>query len=326
MRIVVGELQRGFRDGTAASDLYKVIDAMPGELNDLYERAYERIENDYRVEGFAMMMLVLCCPEPFSPEELICCIDVSTGFLDNRTFGMFPERVSTTAAQRRLQSRSGGLLETNPRTTLVQFLHQTTHLLKKYFGVLCDPKWSSLEANRCENGHGQDCGIIVGHAFLLCWACVGVDSKVIPQIYGTYPVSVLKKMRVTEIAKKLDSFIDFDAILEQDHLHWSPIKKTGEWQALCNEIQATSHMWLTNCLRRLYYMRRDDFDPIEEDFFGIKHFRTRTSHQVAICVFALRARLRYVASTFLLLQQPSTSMKTCQVSMNVRIVEYPPSV
>jgi hypothetical protein len=141
VRIVVDELVKGIRDGTAISLLEENVSKMPEELGDLYQHTLQRIDADYTQEAHIMLQIALCSLSPLPIEVFIKCVSFSS-------WGKVHE-ASEDEVARQLMSRSGGLLELvatelahdsdsshevldvedetdSPGTTFaVQFIHQT---------------------------------------------------------------------------------------------------------------------------------------------------------------------------------------------------------
>jgi hypothetical protein len=141
VRIVVDELVKGIRDGTAISLLEENVSKMPEELGDLYQHTLQRIDADYTQEAHIMLQIALCSLSPLPIEVFMKCVSFSS-------WGKVHE-ASEDEVARQLMSRSGGLLELvatelahdsdssrevlevedetdSPGTTFaVQFIHQT---------------------------------------------------------------------------------------------------------------------------------------------------------------------------------------------------------
>lgn len=104
VRIVVDELAKGVRDGTALSLLEEKVSDMPEELGDLYRHTLERIEPEYTEEAYIMLQIALCSLSPLPLQTFIRCTSIIKlgEHYDSSEAEMF----------RQLISRSGGLLET----------------------------------------------------------------------------------------------------------------------------------------------------------------------------------------------------------------------
>jgi hypothetical protein len=103
VRIVVDELVKGIRDGTAISLLEENVSKMPEELGDLYQHTLQRIDTDYTQEAYIMLQITLCSLSPLPIEVFIKCV----------SFSRWREvhEASEEEMTRQLMSRSGGLLE-----------------------------------------------------------------------------------------------------------------------------------------------------------------------------------------------------------------------
>jgi hypothetical protein len=141
VRIVVDELVKGIRDGTAISLLEENVSKMPEELGDLYQHTLQRIDADYAQEAYIMLQITLCSLSPLPIEVFMKCVSFSRW--------RKVHEASEDEVARQLMSRSGGLLELvatelahdsdsshevldvedetdSPGTTFaVQFIHQT---------------------------------------------------------------------------------------------------------------------------------------------------------------------------------------------------------
>jgi hypothetical protein len=103
VRIVVDELVKGIRDGTAISLLEENVSKMPEELGDLYQHTLQRIDTDYTQEAYIMLQITLCSLSPLPIEVFMKCVSFSRW----RKVHEASEEEMT----RQLMSRSGGLLE-----------------------------------------------------------------------------------------------------------------------------------------------------------------------------------------------------------------------
>jgi hypothetical protein len=103
VRIVVDELVKGIRDGTALSLLEEKVSKMPEELGDLYRHTLERIEPDYVEEAYIMLQITLCSLSPLPIETFMKCVSFSRW---KKIHDASEEEMI-----RQLTSRSGGLLE-----------------------------------------------------------------------------------------------------------------------------------------------------------------------------------------------------------------------
>jgi hypothetical protein len=103
VRIVVDELVKGIRDGTAISLLEENVSKMPEELGDLYQHTLQRIDADYTQEAYIMLQITLCSLSPLPIEVFMKCVSFSRW----RKVHEASEEEMT----RQLMSRSGGLLE-----------------------------------------------------------------------------------------------------------------------------------------------------------------------------------------------------------------------
>jgi len=105
VRLVVGDLAKGIRDGTPLVELEDQLSKMPQELKDLYTNTLKRIEPEYRDETHIMLQIALCSFRPLSLGLFLKCTFYSRQNKELRDCGTEHEML------RYLTSRSGGLLE-----------------------------------------------------------------------------------------------------------------------------------------------------------------------------------------------------------------------
>ncbi|TVY33775.1 hypothetical protein LSUB1_G007295 [Lachnellula subtilissima] len=103
VRIVVDELVKGIRDGTALSLLEEKVSDMPEELEDLYRHTLEKIGPEYSDEAYVMLQIALCSLSPLPLQTLIRCTSI---IKSDKSYDS-----SEAEMLRQLISRSGGLLE-----------------------------------------------------------------------------------------------------------------------------------------------------------------------------------------------------------------------
>lgn len=139
VRLVVDELIEGLCEGDSMEELQDLLYGLPTELEELYTRTLHRpnrlqarTPGKFKYERYIMFQIVICCHRPFTLYELLA----ATLFLTTGK-GTYPElqRLSEEQMERRLHSRSAGLLEVagshshadpeRDRILEVQFIHQT---------------------------------------------------------------------------------------------------------------------------------------------------------------------------------------------------------
>jgi hypothetical protein len=103
VRIVVDELVKGVRDGTAFPLLEEKVSEMPEELGDLYRHTLERVEFDYAQEAYIMLQIALCSLAPLPLRTFMFCVSLIRW---RKVYASSEEEML-----RQLASRSGGLLE-----------------------------------------------------------------------------------------------------------------------------------------------------------------------------------------------------------------------
>ncbi len=141
VRLVSDELIEGLCEGDSIEELKDLLSGIPSELEELYtrtlrrpNRAQLRVPAKSNYERYVMFQIVKCCYRPLSLYELrAASLFLTTGR------GTYPDlqRLSWDQMERRLYSRSAGLLDAptrrlstegyvvDPQATNVQFIHQT---------------------------------------------------------------------------------------------------------------------------------------------------------------------------------------------------------
>lgn len=146
VRLVVNEILEGLCEGDTIEEMETLLSTIPTELEDLYTRALRRSSRNSlqaltrdRHDAYVMFQIASCAREPFLLNEFL----VATHFLTTGKDSYLDiQRLSEEQMERRLNSRSAGLLEV-PRATTeparrdrtrparkagtgpVQFIHQT---------------------------------------------------------------------------------------------------------------------------------------------------------------------------------------------------------
>ena len=140
-KLAVNELIDGLCEGDSVEELKDLLSVIPTELEELYTRAIRRTCSTslrtigkHRMEAYILFQIVLHARVPFQLAGLLA----ATLFLTTQkeTYHELPKRLSLDQMQRRLNSRSAGLLEViglasgsqrkqDFRQLDVQFIHQT---------------------------------------------------------------------------------------------------------------------------------------------------------------------------------------------------------
>ena len=278
---MVDEVQIGLRDGTPTSKLLKIVHDMPAELTELYKRTYDRIEEEYRNEGFAMMMVVLASPTKITLQMLMECVDDGFGYLmDPRAHDVTledsdraREKVTESSMRRRLESRTGGLLELQPgkestteetipnnstssgrpqgfddevqsmskqvpfveEASNVQFIHQTTREFAVSHFHQEDPVHLQSMALLPQ-------GISVGHAFLLLRISSIRSGDRLDQLY--------QDSNVLHIAKSLDLTV---GTRNQEVSPKTGVfePKKGQWESVVRLLKSQIYQWFNRCFSLL---------------------------------------------------------------------------
>lgn len=131
VRLVVNEVVEGLCEGDTTEELEEVILTLPAELGDLYTRALRRplrssshalLKDKY--ETYVMFQIVSTGLGPFPLHVFFAIVQFLTAKKESKP--KLPA-LSRDQLERRLYSRSAGLLETlRDSERLVQFIHQTT--------------------------------------------------------------------------------------------------------------------------------------------------------------------------------------------------------
>ena len=158
VKLVVGEIIEGICEGDTMEELMSLLSTIPTELGDLYKRALHRSSRGSleaakrnKMEAYVMFQIVACLYKPFSLHKLLA----ATHFLTTRR-DIYPDlqRLSQGQMERRLNSRSAGLLEVSRKGKgFVQFIHQT---VKEFLtaGLGKDLIREGLSDQRLETGPG----------------------------------------------------------------------------------------------------------------------------------------------------------------------------
>jgi hypothetical protein len=125
VRIVVDELVKGIRDGTAFSLLEEKVSMMPEELGALYRHTLERISLDYIEEAYMMLQITLCSLTALPIETFMKCVSFAR-------WGKIHE-ASEEEMIRQLISRSGGLLE------IIKIVGSSTEILERVQSGVSEP-------------------------------------------------------------------------------------------------------------------------------------------------------------------------------------------
>jgi len=172
--LVVNDLLRGLADGDDINRLQTRLNALPKNLEGLYQRILERIPENYRLESYMMLEIVLCAREPLTLHGFTCAVALAPLKPESHvipvSLAQSNEDRNRADMIRRLTSRCGGLIEvkdistqdmdlsprkfkTNQTVSFVQFLHRS---VKEF---LAQPASSSVlfassqQAKPSENGH-----------------------------------------------------------------------------------------------------------------------------------------------------------------------------
>ncbi|KAI4173239.1 MAG: hypothetical protein LQ348_006624 [Seirophora lacunosa] len=124
VRLVLDRVAQDIIDGTPFSILQEIVSQLPLELGELYRLTVKRIQSRYHPEAWIMFQTVLCSLKPLLLENLIMVVESNLLPVQHDP-SKFSEEHSIEEQGRRLNSRSGGLLEILPRSNHVQFIHQT---------------------------------------------------------------------------------------------------------------------------------------------------------------------------------------------------------
>ena len=116
VRLVTDELIEGLCEGDNMEELIDILSGIPIELEDLYTRTLRRCNRNqnratakYKYERYVMFQIVKYCLKPFSLYDLLgASLYITTGI---RTYPEL-QRLSDDQMERRLYSRSAGLLDT----------------------------------------------------------------------------------------------------------------------------------------------------------------------------------------------------------------------
>ena len=128
VRLVVEGLLRARIDGASVAELIEIVSEMPAELEDYYERIIQQIPQRCRLESYVMFEILGRSELRFEVSSFASATDCAfcetiQSVVSKLSHGP-PSIVNSDDLLRRLQSRSGGLVEVISDGT-VQFMHQT---------------------------------------------------------------------------------------------------------------------------------------------------------------------------------------------------------
>ena len=184
VRLVLDELLEMFTDGASLPELTERLRSLPFELNDFYQRIFDRIPIEYRGERDIMFEVLTCVSEPFLLHDFteICRAARITKLAEFSPCTSMEVRQDHDARSRRVISRSGGLLELIPVPRefrlrncicpidaysdepifMVQPIHQTVNSFLHARRISPTPL---IVNNRAENGHTLVLKYVLGLGF-----------------------------------------------------------------------------------------------------------------------------------------------------------------
>jgi hypothetical protein len=128
VRLVVEGLLRARIDGASVAELMEIVSEMPAELEDYYERIIQQIPQRFRLESYVMFEILLRSAHGLKLSSFASATDCAFYETIQSVVSKLRHRQPSNATSedllRRLQSRSGGLVEVVSDDT-VQFMHQT---------------------------------------------------------------------------------------------------------------------------------------------------------------------------------------------------------
>jgi len=133
---VVNDLLRGLADGDDINRLQTRLNALPKNLEGLYRRILERIPENYRLESYMMLEIVLCTREPLSLHGFTCALALAPLKPESHvSLAQSNEDRNHADMIKHLTSRCGGLIEIknlsprkfkpNNMTSFLQFWHRS---------------------------------------------------------------------------------------------------------------------------------------------------------------------------------------------------------
>ena len=159
VRLVVNEIIEGICEGDTIEELIMLLPTIPTELGELYKRALCRSSRSSsevfernRTEGYVMFQVAAQARNPFLIHDFLTATHFFTAGIDTHPD---LQRLSREQMERRLNSRSAGLLEVSRNGAgPVHFIHQTA----KEFVTVGDGKIvirEGLSDRRLESGDGR---------------------------------------------------------------------------------------------------------------------------------------------------------------------------
>ncbi|KAL8705261.1 MAG: hypothetical protein Q9225_008035, partial [Loekoesia sp. 1 TL-2023] len=258
VRLVMDLVAQEIIDGTPFSMLKRKVSQLPSELKELYRLTVERIKPGYHTETWIMFQAVLCALQPLSLAALVGLTDMNLrlfsasqnsssvkGYVD--LFGLSP----TSEQLRRLNSRSGGLLEAvlpltqnpcegveEPGVSImvnapskstgyrVQFIHQTVKDSLVQYGA-------GLGFHVGKNDYAKSVYDASGFEFLLNACSVKADwSKKLS--FDTFNYAKIAEQSADSNANRLKRIADSTSTAMERFI-FEDVSKHGKTSLKCNE-------------------------------------------------------------------------------------------
>ena len=126
--LVVEELLQGREEADTVAELRRRLSAIPSDLSDFFKRIMWKINKDYYSEAVTIFNVVLCAMRPLTLAEFRYAMAFGSvhGFASQSDMQNSEDIVQNDhEMEKRIRSRSGGLVELESSRHTIQFIHQT---------------------------------------------------------------------------------------------------------------------------------------------------------------------------------------------------------
>lgn len=126
MAVVVGSLLISFSEGDSLSDLQATLRVLPSDMSNLFDTIWARSEPRNRRDAFWMIQLVMAAASPVEGVTMWFAEESRISPLDVEQLPPYVEEHGCISVERRLASRTRGLLELTGKVgKCVNFSHRT---------------------------------------------------------------------------------------------------------------------------------------------------------------------------------------------------------
>ena len=189
--LVVLLLARQLRDGGSVSELQETLENLPDDLSSFYDHIWSRIEPQYRTEASQLLYMKLVSPScqlPLYAPTLWYSLDSPETHISGTSTLVPWQPVLSQRLSRRLNSRTGGLLEVHEAAPLVdsrvEFLHRTV--------IEWATKNSATLMSDSESGYSPYLALLLGEALRISSRALNYTECEDYNEFTTYMVKISK--------------------------------------------------------------------------------------------------------------------------------------